>query len=39
MNLDRYWRESKREKERLGERKETGNQIPKTNMLVNVGEI
>ena len=32
-NLDRYWRESRREEERLRDRKKI---VPRTNMLANI---
>jgi len=38
VNLDRYWRESRQEKERLRERWKIGAQAPRTNILANSGE-
>ena len=36
-NLDRHWRESKKEKKRLRERRETGNSAPRINIPANTG--
>jgi len=38
-NLDRYWRENKKEKERLRRRRKIRNLAPRTNALANVKEI
>jgi len=37
--LDRHWRESRREEERLRDERKIENQAPRTNMLVNVGGV
>ena len=38
-NLNRYWRESRREEERLRERREIGSLAQKTNMSANAGKV
>jgi len=37
--LNRYWRESRREEERLRERREIGSLAQKTNMSANAGKV
>jgi len=37
INLDRYWRESKREEERLRSRREMGHLVSRVGMLANTG--
>lgn len=38
-NLNRHWKENRREKERLSKRKETRNQISRANIPANAREI
>jgi len=39
MNLDRHWRESRKEKKRLKERRKIRSQTLRINMLVNVEKV
>jgi len=38
-NLDRHWRESRREEKRLRNRRKIENQAPRTNMPANAGGV
>jgi len=37
-NLDRHWKESRKEEKRLSERRKIENQISRANILANAGE-